>query len=103
MQNKPFTSSNVQIRDYRTLTGVISFNESNSLPTKIESPVSFEKKPIINITYEIPKGMLIEKLVSEVRKLKKRVEELEKGKSLVLTESLRKIWDNKKDDVWNNY
>ena len=77
-------------------------------PNKMVKLLNFENKNLINISYEVSLEEVISNLLVEVKKLKNRVDSLEKINSLkennvlLAQDGLKTIWDNNKDDIWNS-
>lgn len=89
MIDKKRTGSDEHFSD--TLEVHIEYNldEDNS----IEKRVEFNKKDVV------------ESLVNEVSKLRRKVRELEKNrrKQQVSGKAVVELWDNEEDEIWNEY
>lgn len=77
-----------------------------SYPNKFQKSVNFDKQELLKVSYEIPVQEIISGLLNEVNLLRERVDSLEKsrnGNFVLVQDTLKEIWDNKKDDVWNDF
>ncbi len=82
------------------------FYESDFNELIFFKPINFENKKLIDLNYQITIKEIFSGLLEEIRKLKERIEDIEKDKHqndnkiLIAQGSLREMWDNEKDDLW---
>jgi len=71
--------------------------------SKVDSEISYEVTKDYKVTAKISfeKEDIFQYLLSEITKLKEKVENLENEKSPIAENALIKFWDNEYDDQWN--
>ena len=71
--------------------------------SKVDNEISYEVTKEYKVTTKVSfdKDKIIPHLVSEITKLKVKVDNLEKEKSPIAENTLIKFWDNEYDDQWN--
>lgn len=77
-------------------------------PNKVTKTITFENKQITKVIYEVPFVEVISDLLKEIRNLRERLNILEKdgslgkGNVMIVQDSLKEIWNNNKDDIWDS-
>jgi hypothetical protein len=95
-------------QDSSEYSGLSAYNSANYFLSSAEvnrftKNIAFDGKSPITVSYEIPVEAVISKLVLEIKKLQSKVEAIEKCNGLQVSQTLKNIWDNNEDDIWNNY